>query len=189
VYFFDTTDGLAPTDDDDDGTFENLTPPITIRDRAWSFRGFLYLNASSFQTSNVTGRATVFQAPGEPYLDLDRNGVFDPATEPWLNLVYPSTLAGGFRVVDGESTPTRAARGPDVADSAALHGILYTTGRFEATGAARHYGSVIAVSGVTQDAGDPGSPALYWDETIARGWPPAGTRLPRVTITRWSTDP
>jgi len=43
---------------------------------------------------------------------------------------------------------------------------------------------------VTQlvDDGSLPTPDLYFDESVVTEWPPAGWRLPRVTVTRWITD-
>jgi hypothetical protein len=127
VFFFDTTDGLAPHDDDGDGVDDNLTPPISVNGGTWSGRGWVYVSAAEIMTGDLEGRPVVLNAPGEPFQDADgngrfdggeswddldlngrydpgepfddsdRDGTFDPG-ENWLNLVYAVDLAGPHRV-------------------------------------------------------------------------------------------
>jgi len=182
LFFFDTRDGLPPASDS-----SNLTPEIAIAGGTWSFRGLIYLNAASIQTSGIAGVSADFVAPGEPYEDLNQNGRFDVGDESWIDLIYPNTLSGAFTAGGGAG---RQASSPNVIlDTASLNGILYTNGKFEATGTARHHGSIIARSGVVQTRSDPGLPEVYWDPAIVNDWPPNGVRLPRVILTAWTTDP
>ncbi len=194
VFFFDTKDGAAPytasgnpppTD-----SYLNLTPTIKIQGGTWGVRGFVYLNAQSFQTKGVTGHDVDFQAPGEPYLDLNNNTVHDGA-EPWIDLTYPTSLISGggptpFRV-DGLNS-SYDERGPVITDDAVLWGILYNNGKFDATGNARYYGSVLTRSGMEESAPSAGTPEIWWDDSIKTNWPPVGWELPRVVITMWETD-
>ncbi len=190
LFFFDTVDGMAPYDSDGNGTADNLTPVIRLKNGSWGARGFIYLNALNFQTRGLHGRTATFNAPGEPYDDTDLNGQYDPG-EPYINLVYPSSLGGDF-VIDTTDTyggsVMRNHRGPDISSSAVFWGILYNSGHFDATGNAVYYGSVVAKSGVGELHPAAGTPDLYWDESIITDWPPAEWDLPRVVITKWETD-
>jgi len=197
LYFFDTKDAVRPYDTDGDGYFENLTPAITINGGTWGTRGFIYLNADTFQSKGVTGRAATMSAPGEPWLDIDQDGQYDAGVEPWVNLDYPTSLTDPFVADSGDTlqddgtfgaSAVRNTRGPSFNSTAALWGILYNTGQFEATGNARYYGSVLAESGIGENAPAAGTPEFYWDQSIVDSWPPAGWNLPRVVITRWETD-
>ncbi len=165
-----------------------MTPSIAVSGN-WSFRGFLYLNASRFQFNNVTGAAASFAPPGEPWLDLDQDGSLD-AGESWVNLDYGTMVVPGDAVRATSDGSARADRGPPIAGLAAFQGILYTSGLFEATGAGTLYGSLIAASGVVQavEDGSAPTPALFWDASIGQEWPPPGWALPRVTVTGWVTD-
>ncbi len=123
---------------------------------------------------------------------MDQDGVFDPGDgEDWVNLAYPAALGLPFPV---DSTDTfggavmRNERGPDIADTAVLWGIIYNNGYFEATGNAKYYGSVISRSGVGELKAAAGTPDLYWDQTITDDFPPDNWNLPRVIVTRWETD-
>jgi hypothetical protein len=196
LFFFDTKDGSEPLDTDGDGVFDNLTPEIEINGGTWGVRGFVYLNADEFQASGVTGRAATFNAPGEPYQDFDQDGVFD-AGENWINLQYPTTLGGNFVANAADTlqddgtmgaTAIRNRRGPDIASTAVLWGILYNNGYWNATGNARYYGSIVSKQGVGETGPSAGTPELYWDQSIVDNWPPDGWDLPRVVITRWETD-
>jgi hypothetical protein len=187
LFFFDTKDGVAPysATGADDPPFVNLTPEIRITGGTWGVRGFVYLNADSFQTKGVTGRAVDMQAPGEPWLDLDNDTHLDSG-EPWIDLTYPTTLGNNFRV-DGMNG-SYDARGPVVNSTAVLWGILYNNGLYDATGNARIYGSVITRSGMEEGSPTAGTPEIWWDESIKTSWPPASWELPRVVITKWETD-
>ncbi len=197
LFFFDTKDGLAPYDNDGDGEYDNLTPKITIQGGTWGVKGFIYLNASDFQTKGVAGRPATYRAPGEPFLDKDQDGTWD-AGEPWINLQYPNGLDGDF-VADADDTlqddggnagpVVRNTQGPPIDDEATIWGVLYTNGYWDATGSAKYYGSVISKQGIGESSPSAGTPDLYWDESIARGqWPPREWELPRVVISRWETD-
>ena len=120
--------------------------------------------------------------------DLNQNGVFDADDEGWLDLVYPTSSTEPFRVAAGGGLSERQSAGDAFRIPASLSGVLYTSGRFEATGKARHYGSIVARQGVVQEAGGAGTPEIYWDESIVTDWPPEDSRLPRTVITSWVTD-
>ena len=190
VFFFDTIDGVAPHDDDGNGTPDNLTPMISITGGIWGARGFIYLNALTFQTRGCAGRAAIFNAPGEPYSDSNANGTWD-AGDPYINLAYPTTLGDPFTI---DTTDTyggvvmRNDQGPNVLFNASMWGILVNSGHFEATGNALFYGSIVAKSGVGLLSPAAGTPELYWDESIVKDWPPSSWDLPRVMITKWETD-
>ena len=198
LYFFDTTDGIAPYDDGGDGEFDNLTPKITIQGGTWGVRGFVYLNSTDFQTKGVTGRAATFKMPGEPFQDKNQNGSWDVG-EDWINLAYPTAniddailAAAADDMADdgttGSGIAVRNSNGPEVNGTASLWGILYTNGYWDAQGNATYYGSVISKSGIGEASPTAGTPNLYWDEDIIKNWPPEDWDLPRVVITRWETD-
>lgn len=194
LFFFDTKDGAPPTDADNDGEFENLTPPIAIAGGTWGFRGFIYLNAEHFQSRGATGRSATITVPGEPFQDKDGDGVRG-AGENWINLNFNDVddFADTFRGSDsddfgGAGSAVYNAVGPTFNDTANLWGILYSSGRVSPTGNARYFGSVIARSGVGDTSPAAGTAEFYWDESILRNWPPASWDLPRVVITRWETD-
>ena len=188
VYFFDTRDGDEPEDADANGVFDNLTPAITVTGGDWNFTGFLFLNAQSFRVDGVTGVPTTLRPPGEPFIDVDDDGQYD-AGEPFVNLDYGTATATDGRVQADPATGSRDARGPELAGaSVSFHGLLYSTGAFEATGAGTFYGAVVAEAGVTQnpDDGTAITPVLIWDGALASDWPPEELPgVPRVVITDW----
>ena len=83
-----------------------------VRAGSWSFRGFVYLNANRFHVDGVTGAATTFVPPGEPFQDADQDGQYD-AGERWVNLAYAATPAGTIvgDVSHPDGTPVRDAGG------------------------------------------------------------------------------
>jgi hypothetical protein len=195
ILFFDTKDGFAPHDDNNDGIFDNLTPAILLSG-AWAPRGVIYLNADSLKTPSILGVTEPIRAPAEPFQDASEDGIFD-AGEGWINLSYPTSLSGNFLASiandrqDDESTgtPVRNEQGPEISADVSFDGILYTSGAFDVTGPGLYYGSVIAHGGVTHsDTGAPGL-QIYWNDAIRTGkWPPRSWGLPRVVVTRWETD-
>lgn len=188
--FFDTAGGLQP-DTDGDGVLENLTAPITVGG-SWSFQGFIYLNTESVDLSPITGGSVItFRMPGEPFQDLDGDGMHEPADgEGWIDLSpYPADLDSPFTIETGGGAPERLEQGPVFTAEAALWGILYTNGSLRASDAQAYYGSVIARQGVSVDGGAPQSRGFYWDSTIPTTWPPADWPTPRVFVTRWRTEP
>lgn len=195
-FFFDTTDGLKPHDDDADGLSDNLTPKIKISGGTWGTRGMIYLNALDFQSKGVKGRTATFSAPGEPFADVDEDGRWDSG-EDWVNLDYPTTLKGLFeadstdrRLDDGSigAAPVRNSRGPSIDDEALVWGIVYTNGYYDATGNGVYYGSMVSKQGIGFYSASAGTPDHYWDQSIKDDWPPDDWGLPRVAITRWETD-
>ena len=196
LFFFDTVDGIAPHDDDADGEYDNLTPAISISGGDWGVRGIVYLNALSFKTHGVDGRAVTFNAPGEPYRDANLNGKWDSGEE-WVNLDYPTTLTGTIKAKasnklqdDGTtgSSAVRNSHGPSIAGFAVLWGILYTNGYWDAKGNGVYYGSVISKIGIGEYTSTAGTPELYWDASLDNNWPPDSWSMPRVAISRWETD-
>jgi hypothetical protein len=189
IYFFDSADGLAPHDDDGDGDFDNLTSAVTIAGN-WSFSGVIFLNAESFRLNGATGVARSVRAPGEPFLDVDGNTLFD-AGEPYLNLSYPASAGTLFNAASIAATGVRDSRGPSVSIPVSMDGMLINQGRFEATGTGTIYGSVVALGGVTQAVADGSAPTprILFDTTFLEGYPAVGSALPRVTITGWVTEP
>ncbi len=189
-FFFDTKDANPPHDPGT-GLYDNLTPKIAIQGGTYGVRGFVYLYAEDFQTKGATGRATTFQAPGEPFQDKNEDARYNSATEGWINLRYPTTLGSSFVVDAGDTlggSVMRNARGPAFNDLSSVWGILYNNGYFDATGNAVYYGSVVSYEGVGTTSPAAGTPDLYWDQTIIDAWPPDDWDLPRVIVTRWETD-
>ena len=193
VYFFDTKNRVAPDDTDGDGLLDdNLTEPILLSGN-WTFKGFIFLNALSVKVDGLAGQLVAVRPPGEPYLDLDLDGAYDPG-ERYINLDYPTTAAEVVLPVYTDTTAggrVRDDRGAAIADvPISFQGIFYNTGFFEATGTGAFYGSVIALLGVTQSPADGSAdtPTIIWDESIADDWPPDGWNLPRVVITEWDTE-
>jgi hypothetical protein len=188
IFFFDTADALAPRDDNSDAVFDNLTPPVTISGN-WNFRGVLYVNSVRFGVSGATGVDREVRAPGEPFLDLDSSRAFDSG-EPFVNLDYPNTAGTAFNPPAIQNSGVRDARGPAITLPVSMHGLLINQGTFEAIGTGTIYGSVVAVSGVTQAVADGSQPTprLIFDASIVDGFPPVGWTLPRVTVTGWVTE-
>ena len=196
LYFFDTKNGVKPIDTDSDGDFDNLTPPIVIQGGTWGATGFFFINAETFQTKGVGGRATEFAAPGEPYADADQDGVFD-AGEDYVNMQYPTALGDPFLVDSTDNLQNdgtfigpvmRNSRGPSFNGTSNMWGILFNSGQFEATGNGLYYGSVISESGIGESSPAAGTPDFYWDESILGSWPPSNWNMPRTAITRWEVD-
>ena len=195
-FFFDTVDGVEPTDTDADGIYDNLTPSIAINGGRWGTRGMIYLNALTFQSTGVNGRTATFKAPGEPFQDVNQNGDWDTGEE-WINVDYPTSLGGLFvadstdNLQDDGTTTGAAVRntwGPDVNDDALMWGILYNSGFYDATGNGTYYGSLVSKLGIGWFSPSAGTPHHYWDASIKDNWPPDNWLLPRVAITRWETD-
>jgi hypothetical protein len=192
VFFFDTSNGVAPIDNDGDGVYDNLTGPILLQG-SWNFKGFIFLNASSIRVDGVTGTPVSVRPPGEPFRDQDLDGLYDSG-ERFINLQYPALAADLNMPVTADTSAggaTRDDRGPAVPGVAvSFQGILFNTGYFEAVGTGTFYGSVIALQGVTQNPSDGSedTPTIIWDESIVGDWPPEGWDLPRVVITEWDTD-
>ena len=188
IFFFDTRDALAPHDDDADAVFDNLTPAVTINGN-WNFRGVLYINADSFGFNVASGINRQVRAPGEPFLDVDSNGAFDVG-EGFVNLDYPLTAPTAFDPPVIRAFGVREARGPAITMPVSLQGLLINQGTFEATGTGTVYGTVVAISGVTQALADGSQPTprLIFDASIVDGFPPTGWNLPRVTVTGWVTE-
>jgi hypothetical protein len=195
LFFFDTRDGRAPHDDDADGVFDNLTPPATIAGGWWA-RGMVYANTQRLLGGDLSlppgATATTVRAPGEPFVDLDADRVWDGPAEPWINLAYPVTLsaAAGLDSTDGlqdgggGGTPTRNVRGPGIAATVNFEGILFNAGELRLLGSGTFYGSVIGLGDVYVGTNS-GGPDLYWDASIGVDWPPPGWGLPRMAVTRW----
>lgn len=192
LFFFDTRDGVRPTDTNADGFYDNLTPEIRLSGGTFGVRGFVYLNSEIFQSRGVAGRATTYTMPGEPFQDKNGNGVRDTG-ENYINLNYDnianlsSTIRGSAGDTFGGALMYNAT-GKSFNDTSILWGVLYTNGRFAPTGNSKYYGSVIAKQGVGDTSPAAGTPEIYWDESLLRNWPPASWDLPRVAITRWETD-
>ncbi len=200
-FFFETTDARPPAVDG-----SNLTPPISpmVPD---GFAGFVYLNTTDFRTTGSgSSRPTHWLfPPGEPYVDLNNDGVYDPG-EPHVNLQYPTVLADPLPfIVDNTATQTvsvdvdgdgvnetysttvgRDSLGLPFQRQIDFYGILYTSGVFQAQGSWAYYGAVVGKRGIGSSSG---TPDIYWDDRLAQGqWPPAALKLPRVIISRWDVE-
>lgn len=196
LFFFDTTDGIAPHDFDATLVASNLTPQIDISAGTYGVRGFVYLNSENFSVSGSPGRPITMTMPGEPFQDANLNGVKD-AGEGYINLNYNSIVdlddeIRGSATDDfgnGGGGPVWNSKGKVLPDpvNALLWGIFYTSGQFDAQGNAVYYGSVVTYAGTTSPT-SAGTPDFYWDPTLKDNWPPIGWDLPRVIITRWQTD-
>lgn len=197
VFFFDTTDRQPPEDRDGDGEIDNLTPPIAIVGGGWSFRGVLYVHAKTFGWAGVAGRPWTIRAPGEPFADVDRDGVHDPG-EAWVNLRYPARLGEPWTVdaADGlrdDGTvgigTVRNGRGPAWSARSVLAGVLVTHGRFDPAGPADLvHGTVVARGGLAPHTGGRPPVDVYADARFSSLPPPAELGLPRVVLADWSTE-
>ncbi len=185
LHFFDTEDGRPPRDDDGDGEPDNLTPAVNVN-LSWTSRGLIYLNAENLNMLGgvAAGANVTFNAPGEPYLDLDGDLQYSFG-DTHVNLGYPTVVLGAAVPVRNDGGFYDPA-GPGISATASFHGIFFNSGAFSATGTGRFYGSVIARGGV---ALSPTSPDFYWDASIHGDWPPAALGLPRVYIESWRTRP
>lgn len=192
LFFFDTTDGLAPHDPDVNGVAANLTPDISVSAN-YGVQGFLYMNSRVWQAQGTAGRAITMHWPGEPFRDTNQNGVHD-AGEEWVNLNY-NTISTTNPLAKPVISPADTfggsakynSRGPDITGQiAVIWGLLYTSGDFDTQGTPKFYGSVVTKAGMNGSMN--GTPDLFWDTDLRDNWPPPGWELPRVIITRWETD-
>jgi hypothetical protein len=189
-FFFDTRDGSRPSATlDPSGLPVNVTPPLRLG--AGGVRGFLYLNAAGFEAAGDAGIDATFTMPGEPFRDVNRNGVRD-AGEPWINLNYtelgdPDAAIRGRAADDFGNAGHGAiynAEGPAFGARTAVDGAVYVLGTFASRGPTRVYGSVIARSGVP---GSGQAAGIYWNDELRTAFPPPSWDLPRVMVTRWET--
>jgi len=195
-FFFDTATNTEPVDADANGTFDNLTDPISISGGGYTTAGFVFLNANlaTSGSGSVSGQRQLI-APGEPYIDSNANGQYD-STEYFIDLTYPGSESGTYsvngmrRVADGY---TRQDPSVDVASSGKwnadinVYGILFVNGTYDAQGNWIYFGSVVTKSGMA--IGSSGTPTFYYDERIAKGnWPPSWMGLPRTIVTAWMTQ-
>lgn len=200
IFFFDTQDGLAPNVA---GT--NLTPAVTLSGGTWGAGGFIYMNTANFGTTGLGGLPTTFVPPGEPgdasgFVNFDYPGTAgptytikqgtanfetwqDPVTNEWY-CTDASQCDASARTPAG--VPVQDSRGIPYREDAALNGVMYIAGTFEAQGNAKYFGSVVAQRGVI-DGG--GTPDFWFDERLIKGqWPPKGMSIPRVVVSVWQTD-
>jgi hypothetical protein len=198
LFFFDTMDALPPHDFDAGNVASNLTPEITITNPSYGVRGFLYVNTEKWRVTGSPGRPATFTFPGEPFRDVNENGVKDGAGEDWINLRYTgvTNIDDPLFVDDADTwepppaTPVRDwnPMGPSVSHDAIVWGILYLSGQFDASGTPYYNGSVVTYAGTPSGVKTVGTANLYWDPTLKDNWPPPGWDLPRVVLTRWQTD-
>jgi hypothetical protein len=195
LFFFDTTDGIAPHDPDANGVAANLTPEMSISAN-YGVQGFVYANTSNWTSQGTPGRPITMHWPNEPYRDANQNGRYD-AGEDWVNLNYStiSTTDPTVKpVISSASTgdayggaPMYNAKGPDITGQVGIvWGLLYVSGNFDSQGTPLYYGSVVTKAGMNGSM--VGTPDLWWDTDLKDNWPPPGWELPRVIITKWETD-
>jgi hypothetical protein len=133
-------------------------------------------------------------------------------SEPYLNLIYPSTNAGTVKVgweasnaqtrrakkLDNVGNPVSCAGTPSAATCTSnafdldggivpldtiLDGILYNEGDYSSTGNATYYGSLLIQGQVLGH----GTPDIWFDESLIKGtWAPPN--MPRVMIFSEQTD-
>jgi hypothetical protein len=197
LFFFDTWDGLAPHDFDAGNVASNLTPEIRIANPSYGVRGLLYVNTKMWRVTGSPGRQATFTFPGEPFRDLNENGLKDPGEDDYINLRFTGVthLDDPLFVDDTDtygSPPGQPkmwnAKGPTVNHDAIVWGILYLAGQFDASGTPYYDGSVVTYAGTETGVKTAGTANLYWDPTLKDNWPPPGWDLPRVILTRWQTD-
>ncbi len=183
-YFFDTMDGGPPTYTGI--TCDNCFPALSYNSSDKYGTGvdsFHYLNAVEFSTTGAgtIGYTRTINAPGEPYYDSDGDGQYD-AGEPHVELTYGATPNSSHTIGTGG---TRDAKGPDLSlDDTLLHGIMYLTGTFSATGNGKYYGSIVAHNVDTNATVD-----MWFDERILTDeWPPADSPVPKIYVSVWETD-
>ncbi len=200
LFFFDTKDGQAPHDFDASSVAANLTPGITISGGGYGTSGFIYLNTEIWRVSGSPGRVATFTFPGEPFRDLNEDGVWQQG-EDFINLKYtglaniddPITV-DATDTFDPANLPPAAphvvwnSKGPSVPHDAIVWGILYLSGQFDSSGTPYYDGSVVTFAGTESGVKTPGTANLYFDPNLKGSWPPVGWNLPRVVITRWETD-
>jgi hypothetical protein len=203
-FFFDTTDRQPP-----DPNGANTTPEVGISGN-WASSGFIYLN-SRFRTTGggaAGGAIRVLIPPGEPWSDSDGDKVADPGE--FVNLRYPTSLAGVFRpyVAGDPNNPAqvasvtstngvtynyttdpnnRDAQGLPFTDTINFQGVFYVQDTFEFQGNLSVFGALQTNRGMQTSSS--GTPDVYFDERLIKGgWPPPELNLPRVTITFYQTE-
>jgi len=192
LFFFDTSNAQPPTDSDNDGIFENLTPAVTLTS-GWNSAGFIFLNTQSLSSSGLGGSPPnrTMYAPGEPY--IESNGVDGWQTsETVLKLTYPTTDPTTYPTFTktGTSTTARVARGPNVTGGVHMAGVIYNSGYWNAHGNGKFFGAIITKQGIIDAGGGPsGTPDIWFDTCLKdKCWPPPSLKLPRVVPTSWESD-
>jgi hypothetical protein len=192
LFFFDTSNGQAPTDANGDGIYENLTADVTFTS-GWNSAGFIFMNASTL-TSQGLGNSPptrVMYAPGEPYIESNGTDGWQSG-EIFLDLTYPTvnpTTKPNFTKLT-TATTGRAARGPNVNGDVHMAGVIYNSGYWNAKGNGRFFGSIITKQGIVEAGGGPaGTPDIWFDTCLKdKCWPPPSLKLPRVIPTSWEND-
>jgi len=207
LFFFDTKNGQEPNGHGPGDPLTNLTPAVAIENVDWNFSGLLYLNAESIRINNVAGVNRIIIPPGEPFDDANANGKWD-AGEAFVNLTYPTTVVAGAPGSTVLKSPAAAqsasATSPDlefyafattagrdnqgipITGQVNLFGVLFNAGNVIAEGTARHYGSLIAGTSVTQNTAGADTPDIFFDQRLNTGeWPPAEVSFPRTHLTSW----
>ena len=197
LFFFDTTDGLAPHDDNGDGTAENFPPLIQISGMSYQAQGLIYLNGNLKTTGSGSAPGNlIMPAPAEPWVDANASGTFDTG-DYFVDLTYPANPSGSTWTKSGmlQEGVTGTRQDPSVDAAAAgkyalpinFYGVFYVAGQYDAAGDWIYFGSVVTQEGVANSL--TGTPRLYFDERMIKGtWPPPSLKLPRTMITRWETD-
>jgi hypothetical protein len=193
LFFFDTADGLPPTDSNGDGVFENLTDDVNF-DNGWNSGGFIFLNAGTLSSRGLGNNPPLrsLRAPGEPFIESNgmegwQNG------EAFLRLVYPTsdpTNGDPTYTMIGTASAGRASLGPDLSGMVHMSGVLYNSGYWSAEGGGRFSGSIITRQGVVdRGRGAPEALDIWFDGCLQEGcWPAPPLRLPRVVPTGWEND-
>ncbi|NIR37803.1 MAG: hypothetical protein GWN07_18165 [Actinobacteria bacterium] len=189
LFFFDTTDGERPRDDR-----SNLTPSLAIDGSRWSFRGLLWIHTRRLRLGPMGGRPLALVAPAEPFEDRDGDGRHDPSKEPWIGVDPLDRLVatpGPMRLVP--PGPRRRLRRPLPAEvDVALGGLLVVAGDLEVGGNAVHAGAFVVGGDADVGSSASGGARIVWDARLdpqAPAWPPPGSGVPRVRVTRVITDP
>ncbi|HEU5179347.1 MAG TPA: hypothetical protein VFW45_01025 [Candidatus Polarisedimenticolia bacterium] len=194
LFFFDTANGLPPTDSDGDGVFENLTAAVTLSS-GWNSGGFIFMNAGTLTSSGLGNSppTRTMYAPGEPW--IESNGIDGwQSGETVLDLTYPTgdPTANPKPTFTraGTSTTARLARGPNVTGAVHMAGVIYNSGYWNAKGNGAFFGSIITKQGIIEAGGGPaGTPDIWFDTCLKdKCWPPPSLKLPRVVATSWESD-
>jgi hypothetical protein len=194
LFFFDTANGLPPTDSNADGIYENLTADVTLSS-GWNCGGFIFMNAATLSSSGLGNSppSRTMYAPGEPW--IESNGTDGWQTgETVLHLTYPTTDPTGspkptFTKVN-TTTTARTSKGPNVNAGVHMAGVIYNSGYWNAHGNGKFFGSIVTKQGIIESGSGPsGTPDIWFDVCLKdKCWPPPSLKLPRVVPTSWESD-
>jgi hypothetical protein len=200
-WFFDTMDQQPP-----DPTGSNIAPAVGLSGN-WNSAGFIYLNANWDSAGTGGGVSRVIVPPGEPWKDINNNGIAEDGE--YVNLSYRTVLTGTERVRsyrNALATQTgtvtsangvtysyttdpngRDDQGPPFADLVAFQGVLYVGGTWNFSGNLNVFGALVTQGGMLSTSA--GTPDVFFDERLIKGgWPPPELSLPRTMVTFWETD-